>query len=157
MEANSEHWNAMEQDEKAVGKRRRDSSGDEERYMFKEEEYEAPTKAIKRFEVPNQLNGMPPSLIDTMSMLKDDHPAINAFAKKELQQQSFSGAVWTEKDVIDYELRQLGRLQGQADDEEDRKNFEELKQGFINNRKQYEEIRDRAIAELQLESASYSK
>lgn len=98
---------------------------------------------------------LPPSVVDTGSMIKDGHPALNPYLRNKLSM-SLGGTQWEETGFEEYQLNEMERLQEKTTATTDEEQLDLFKNSFIQNRKNYEAVRERARSELEKEGVNWS-
>jgi len=141
MEAEADRWNVGQEDEEHQKKRKR--KGNEEAYV----------KSRSRETGLNDF--LPPNVIDTGSLLKEGHPALNRYMREIFKMKDFGTSQWSEAGAFEHTLQQMERLQDKsvAVDEDD--HVKTLQQSFIDNRRNYEAIKDEAKRQLDEEGVDW--
>jgi len=101
------------------------------------------------------LGELPPNVVDTGSMIKEGHPALNPYLRKKLSM-TVGGTQWEETGFEEYQLNEMERMQEKTTETTEEEQLDSFKKSFIQNRKNYEAIREQARQELEKEEINWS-
>jgi len=149
MEADAPQWNA--EDGQEEGKKRR-RSGKGKRNGKK-------TRGDQMVVASGEL---PPSIVDTGSMMKEGHPALNAYLRGQLAMK-IGGTQWHEAGFEEYQQEEMQRLQAHmvgdhiTDEITDQdQQLDSLRNSFIQNRSNYEAIKEQARKKCEEEGVDWA-
>lgn len=128
---------------------------DEESKKRKRPVKQGKSKKIRDQEKLADLDHIPPNLVDTGAMLREGHPALNQFLREKLKMRDFSGGQWAEYGHYEHQIEEIERMQDKSTEEDDDEHIKKLKEAFIENRKNYEAVKEEAKRQLEKEGVNW--